>query len=447
MNDPKALGEEKISTLLRDFSLPAITGMIVNALYNVVDSIFVGNGVGETGLAAVTIVFPVMLIMMGFGMLVGIGATAQASISIGQQNKEHAEKILGNAVSLLVLLYVVLAGGMLLFIEPLLVGLGADTKVLPYAKDFIQIIIAGSIFMYLAFGLNNLIRAQGNPKVAMGTMIVAAVLNSILNPLFIFGLDMGISGSALATVISQFVSAVWVLGFFFSEKSFLKIHKKNLLLEKKIVANIFSIGMSAFAMQVAASVVNLVFNHSLVIYGGELAVAAMGIVNRVTMLILMPVFGISQGVQPIIGYNFGAGNFSRVMQAIRQASYAATAISLTGFLLIQIFDEKIIRIFNSNPELIALGAEGLRIITCMLPLIGAQIVCTTYFQAVGKAKESLLLSMSRQVLILIPMVLLLPHFFGLTGIWISSPVADFASFCLTVGLWIREKKRLEAKEN
>ena len=445
MNDPKMLGEKKISTLLWDFSVPAIVGMVVNALYNVIDSIFVGNGVGETALAAVTIVFPIMLVLMGFGMLVGIGATAQVSICIGQQKKERAEKILGNAISLLLLLYVVLTSITLVFLDPILVGLGADERVLPYAKDFTRIIIIGSVFMYMSFGLNNLIRAQGNPKTAMATMMIAAVLNTVLNPLFIFVFNMGISGSALATVLSQAVSAGWVFWFFFSERSFLKLHKKNLLLEKSIVLQIVSIGMSAFAMQIAASVVTVVFNHTLVIYGGELAVAAMGVIARVSMLILMPIFGISQGAQPIIGYNFGAKNFARVTEALKQATYAATAIAVVGFILIQIFDEWIVRLFNNNPELIAIGASGLRIYMIMLPIIGFQIISTTYFQAVGKAKQSLFLSLSRQMVILIPMVLILPHFFGLTGIWLAGPVADFIASILTAGFLVSEFKTLRRK--
>ncbi|MDD4599984.1 Multidrug export protein MepA [bioreactor metagenome] len=438
MHQPNALGEKSIGKLLWEFSLPAVTGMMVNALYNVVDSIFVGNGVGDLGLAAVTIAFPIMTILMAFSMLVGIGATAQISLSIGQKNKVQAERILGNAFSLSLIMALLLTVVLLIFLDPILIVLGAEPAILPYARDFTQVIVGGSIFSYIGFGLNNIIRAEGNPKIAMTTMLISAFLNLMLNPLFIFGLEMGITGSALATVISQAVSAIWVVVYFLGKRGYLKLRLLNLKLDIEITRAIFAIGMSPFFMQLAASVVTVLYNYSLIAYGGAIAVAAMGIINRVSMLMLMPIFGISQGVQPIIGYNYGAGHYERVIEALKKATIAATAVALTGFLLVELFSFQITRVFTHNPELIKVGAEGMQMFMSMTPIIGFQIVCSTYFQAVGKAKQSLLLSLSRQVIILIPMILILPSIWGLNGIWLASPIADIFSSTLTAMFLFRE---------
>ncbi|MDR3561025.1 MAG: MATE family efflux transporter [Negativicutes bacterium] len=442
MDNPKMLGEKSINRLLWDFSLPAITGMLVNALYNVVDSIFVGHGVGAIGLAAVTIAFPIMIVFMGFGMLVGVGATTLISIRIGQQKKQEAEKILGNALVLGMILSISLSTLFLIFLDPLLVRLGAEPMVLPYAHDFTHIILLGSIFMFTGFGLNNIIRAEGSPKVAMMTMIISAVLNTILNPLFIFGLGMGIRGSALATVLSQAVSAIWVLSHFLGSNSFLKFRPGNFVLDRVIVTNIFTMGASAFFMQIAASVVVGLSNFTLAFYGGQMAVAAMGVINRLSMLMLMPLFGIGQGMAPIVGYNYGAKNYGRVREAAQTAIIAATVISVCGFIAIEVFDTYIIRLFSSDTELITLGAAGLRVFLCMLPIIGFQIIGSMFFQAIGKPAQSLLLSMSRQLLFLIPMLLVLPRYLGLEGVWLSGPISDLGATLVTALLFFIEIRRL-----
>ncbi len=442
MDNPKMLGEKTVGRLLWEFSLPAITGMVVNALYNVIDSIFVGHGVGAIGLAAVTIAFPVMIILMGFGMLVGVGATTLISIRIGQQKKAEAEKILGNAFTLGLLLSVTLSGLLLTFLDPVLVQLGAEPDVLPYARAFTRIILFGSVFMFTGFGLNNIIRAEGSPKTAMMTMIISAILNTILNPLFIFGLGLGIRGSALATVLSQSVSAVWVLGHFLGPNSFLKFRRQNFLLDRALVSNILAMGASAFFMQVAASIVAGLLNHALAAYGGQLAIAAMGVINRVSLLMLMPLFGIGQGMAPIVGYNYGAGNYGRVKEAAKKAALVASAVSVTGFVLIQSLDSYIIRLFTSEPELIELGAVGLKLFLLMLPIIGFQVIGSMFFQAIGKPVQSLLLSMSRQILILIPLLFILPRFLGLDGVWLAGPAADLGSTLLTGVLLFIELRRL-----
>ena len=442
MERSKSLGEEKISVLLWRFSLPAIVGMVVNALYNVVDSIFVGRGVGEIGLAAVTIAFPIMIILMGFGMLVGVGASAVVSLRLGENKQHEAEKILGNAFTLATILSVSLSAGMLLFLDPILIALGAEAEVLPYARDFTRIILLGSIFMYIGFGLNSVVRAEGNPQMAMKTILISSGLNIVLNPLFIFTFQLGISGSALATVVSQGVSAIWVLVYFMSTKSLLRLRIAHLRLDKEIIISIFKIGLSPFLMQIAASVVTVLFNFSLLKYGGELAVASIGIITRIAMLMLMPIFGLSQGLQPIIGYNYGAKNYHRVIKALKIAIYSATIFSIVGFLIVQIFDTQIIMLFNDNPDLIEIGSHGMRIYLFMLPVIGFQIIGANYFQAVGKAGYAIILSMSRQIIILIPLVLLLPGILGLNGAWLASPIADLVAAILTGIFLMKEIKKL-----
>lgn len=442
MDRSEALGKEPVGKLLWDFSLPAIVGMLVNALYNVVDSIFVGNGVGQIGLTAVTIAYPIMLVMMGFGMLIGVGASSLVSIRLGQQNKEAAEKILGNSLTLLFIIAAVFTTVLMLFLDPILRALGAEGEVLGYARDFTHIIVIGSISLYLGFGLNNIIRSEGNPRIAMFTMLISAILNIVLNPLLILGVGLGIKGSALATVISQTVSAIWVVAYFFSRKSILKIKTENLRLSGPVVGEIIKIGISPFLMQIAASVVSLLFNVSLIRYGGDLAVAAYGIAGRVGMLILMPIFGINQGVQPIIGYNYGARHYARVIEAVKKATFAGSVFSVLGFVFIQVCDVYIVRLFNSNPELVSLGSYAIRIVLLMLPLIGFQVVGASYFQAVGQAGKAAFLSMSRQVILLIPLILILPQFFGLGGVWAASPVADLVSAMITGGYLWSEMKRL-----
>lgn len=443
LNRSQELGEKKISELLWSFSVPAITGMLIMALYNVVDSIFVGHGVGPIGLAAVTVAFPIMIVFMAFGMLIGVGSTTLISIRLGQKKHFEAEKILGNAFFLSVLLSVFLSAFMLFFLDPILVVLGATEDVLPLAHDFSQIVVSGSIFMFIGFGLNNIIRAEGNPKIAMMTMIIAALLNTLLNPLFIFGLGMGIRGSAMATVIAQAVSACWVVAHFLLPHAYLKLHLKNLYPGKEIISEIFSMGSSVFFMQIAASFVAGLFNYTLASCGGQMAVAAMGVVNRVSMLILMPIFGISQGAQPIIGYNFGAQNYERVRETVKLAAIWATIAATAGFTAVMLFDTQIIRLFTDDPALIVIGSNGLKFFLLMLPVIGLQVIGTTFFQATGRPMYALSLSMSRQVVILIPLLLILPRFWGVQGVWLAGPISDLGSSLLAVFLVIPALRKLK----
>jgi len=441
------LGEQRVSDLLLKFSIPAIVGMMVNALYNVIDRVFVGQGIGYLGIAGVTVGFPIMLILMAFGMLIGIGATALISIRLGQQRKDEAEAIAAHCLVLLIAVSLIIGAGGLVFLNPLLKVFGASPEVMPYAQDFLRIILLGAVFQSVGFGMNNIIRAEGSPRIAMATMLIGAILNALLCYVFVFIFKWGIKGAATATVISQGISSVWVLHYFFSTRSLLKIRRKNLKLNLSIVGQIIAIGSAPFAMQVAASVIQAILNKSLIHYGGDVAISGMGIVQSVAMLILMPIFGINQGAQPIIGYNYGAGKFDRVIEALKLAIFAATAVVIVGFAIIQVFPVQIIRLFEDNPDLISFGSRALRIFLIFLPIIGFQIVSANYFQAVGKPKHAMFLSLSRQVIILIPAVLILPRFFALDGVLIAGPVADLCSSLIT-GFWLwRELKLLGRKQD
>jgi len=435
MNRSQQLGEEKVGKLLLKFSIPAVIGMLVNGLYNIVDRIFVGRGVGSLALSGIAISFPISLAIMAFVMLIGIGATSVISIRLGQQKRDEAERIVGNAFVLLVGITLLITFLGYLFMDPLLVGLGASPEVLPYARDYIRIILFGAVFQSIGFGMNNFIRAEGNPKIAMYTMILGAVLNTILNPIFIFGLHLGVSGSALATVISQFVTSIWVLYYFLGNRALLKLRLRNFKLEWMLVQAIVAIGISPFSMQLVGSLVTVFLNKSLARYGGDIPIAAMGIITSIAMLIFMGIFGIGQGAQPILGYNYGARNYDRVKQTLRLSVFAATGVMTFGFLLVELFPVALMSLFSTDVELIRVGSSGMRLYLMMLPIIGFQVTVVGYFQATGKPRKSLFLSLSRQLLFLVPMLWILPSFLGLTGVWLAAPVSDLASAALTA-IWL-----------
>jgi len=438
----KRLGEGSVPRLLLTFSLPAIVGMMAQALYFVVDRIYVGQALGPDAIAGLTVCFPFMLILMAFGMLVGLGATALVSIRLGEQNKEEAERVLGNAATLLVVTSLVVTALGLMLMHPLLRAFGASDAVLPYASDYLEIIILGSVFQTFSFGLNAVIRGEGNPRIAMLTMLIGVIFNVALARLFIFGFGLGMRGAGLATVASQAVSAVWVTAYFLGRHSLLRLRARNLRLRQKVCLAIMAIGSPPFVMQLAASVVSLVLNNQLGRYGGDQALSVMGILFSVIMMTNMPIYGINQGAQPIIGYNYGAQRFDRVKRTLQTAVLAATAISATGFLVSMLFPAEVVRLFNRKDAdplqmaaLLDLGVHAMRISLAMLPIIGFQIVSASYFQAVGKPGQAMFLSLSRQFLLLIPAALILPRFFGLDGVWAAIPAADLGSSLLT-GLWL-----------
>ncbi len=426
------LGTKPIGELLLKFSVPAIVGMMVNALYNIVDRIYIGR-LTPLAMTGIGLSLPFMTLLMGFGMLIGIGGAARISIRLGEKREDLAEKILGNAVTLLVVIMAVVTVVGLAYKTPLLYFFGASDATIHYAESYITVILMGAILQGLGFGLNNIIRAEGSPQIAMYTMLIGAVTNIVLDPLFIFVFDLGIQGAAIATVISQGVSAVWVLHYFTSGNSKLKFHVRNLKLDADIVLSIITIGISPFSMQVAASIVTIVSNNALKTHGGDIAISAMTVINAVAIFFLMPIFGLNQGSQPIIGYNYGAKNYKRVKKALLLAIGAATAICIVAFILTQFFTTFMIGLFNNDPTLVEVTKRGMRIYLCMMPIIGFQIISANFFQATGQAPKAMFLSLLRQVIVLIPMLLILPNLFGLglDGVWFSGPIADFTASVLT----------------
>lgn len=443
MNRSKQLGEQKVSKLLMTFSIPAIVGMLVNALYNVVDRAFIGNSpdIGELGIAGITIGFPIMIIMMALSLLVGIGGGALAAIRLGEQKKEEADHIIANALVLHTVITIVLSVLGLTFLKPILALFGASPAVLPFAQDYMQIILIGAIFGGTSMCLNNFIRVDGSPNIAMFTMLIGAGVNTILDPIFIYVFHWGIKGAAFATVISQAVTFIWVIRYFISTKSHLKIKRVNFKLDSIIVRSILAIGLPSCLMQLANSVMNIILNKSLNIYGGDIAISGMGIINSIQLLMIMPVLGISQGAQPIIGYNFGAKQYKRVLETLKLAIIAATAIVTIGFISTRLFPTQLIGTFNKNPELLSFGTYALKTFFLFLPTVGFQIISSTYFQAVGKTKPATFLTLTRQVIVLIPAILILPRFFGLEGILYAGPLSDLISAILT-GLWLRHELKL-----
>ncbi len=446
----KLMGEEPIAKLLLKFSLPAIVGMVVNALYNVVDRIFIGRGVDGRAIGGIYVGMPMSLILMAFSMLIGIGGNTLVSIRLGEGKKEEADRIASNAIILLGLVSGIISVLGLIFLKPLLIGFGASESNLQYAMDYLRIILIGAPINAIGFGMNNFIRGEGSPKIAMITMLIGAILNTILDPIFIFIFDMGVQGAAWATIISQAVSTTWVVSYFFGKRSMLSLKREYLKLKTHIVKQIIANGFAPFSMQLAASMVTILLNNNLQRYGGDLATSSMGVINSVSMMILMPIFGINQGSQPIMGFNYGAKKYDRVKETLKYAIIGATTITTLGFIIIQTFPEAIIKIFisdkNDLAELIGYAVPGLRTYLFMLPIIGFQVVSTSYFQATGKPKHSMLLSLSRQVLLLIPALIILPKIFQLSGVWYAGPTADFISSIITAYFVIKSIRHLDNGE-
>jgi putative MATE family efflux protein len=441
------LGEAKILPLIWKFSLPAIVGMLTNALYNVVDRIFLGQGVGSLAIAGTTICFPIMMVMMALTMLIGIGSSTLISIRLGEGKHEDAEKIMGQAFLFICVFFGAFMVLGLSFINQFLFLFGATDTILPYAKEYMSVILFGAPLFAIGSGINHCIRAEGNPKIAMLTMLIGGLLNIALDPLFIFVFNMGIRGAALATVISMSVSSLWVLMYFIKGKSIIKIRVKYIRYHKGIARNMLTNGSAAFALQMVASVLNIILNQSLKTYGGDLAISAMGIIQSTFTFVVMPIFGLNQGLQPIFGYNYGAKKIHRVFDTLKYGSIIATLIVTFSYLIIRLFPTALIHIFNrSEPDLIALTKDAIFWYSLCIPLIGFQIVSVGFFQALGKPKRAMFLSLSRQIIFLIPLLLILPRFFSLSGIWYSIPISDVLSFLFAVFFVAREIKKLQQFE-
>jgi len=438
------LGTEKIGKLIFKYSLPAIVGTVVMALYNIIDRIFIGQGVGPLAISGLALTFPFMILLMAFGMLIGAGSAARISITLGENNREKAEKILANAFTLTLIISGTVVILSYIFMSDLLRLFGGTEKTIRYAEDFMRIIIPGGIFSALSFGFNNIMRASGYPRKAMYTMIICAVLNAVLDPIFIFWFHWGIQGAAIATNISYIVGTVWVLSHFMKKDSNLRFKRKNFRLQKDIVMSIISIGLSPFSMQLATSFVIILVNSTLIHYGGDLAIGAFGIINSINTLIIMVIIGLNQGTQPIIGYNYGAKLYDRMFRTLKYAVVLATIITTVGFVIGTFMPTMIASLFTRDVELQAIATKALRISVTMFPIIGFQIVVTNFFQSIGKAKISIFLSLTRQFLFLVPCLLILPPVFGLAGTWSSIPVSDGLSTivtAITIIYFIRKFKR------
>lgn len=444
MRDIGHLESESVGSLIWKFSIPAIVGMIANASYNIVDRIFVGRVVGTAAISGITLTFPIVMIILAFCMLIGIGATALISIRLGEKNKDEAEHILGNALTLCIIISMLLILPIYTYLHQILTFFGATGEVYRYAESYTNIVLLGVIFQVTAFSLNAIIRGEGNPRIAMFTMLIGAVAHVFLDYIFIYQFHWGIEGSAWATVLSQGISTAWVLYYFIGKKSLLKFRAKYILPNRRIITGIFSIGISPFMMHVASGGIFIVLNQKFLFYGGEVAVAAMGIANSMVMLVLMPIFGLNQGIQPIIGYNYGALKYKRVKETLLKGMYYASLICVFGFLATMFFSENLIGIFSSkDAELVAVGSRGLRFFTSMLPFVGYQIILGAYFQAIGQAKKSIILTLTRQVIFLLPLMFILPLYFGLDGLWTFSPTADFLSAIIATAFLFIELKRLD----
>lgn len=427
------LETDSIPKLLAEFSIPAIIGMLVNAIYNIVDRIFIGNDpeLGSIGLAAVSITYPVTLVLLAFALMVGVGGSTRFSISLGKKENGKAKFFLGNGVTLAImagLLFMILGN---VFIEPILRILGASSAVLPYATDYLSVILYGAVFQSVAMALNNFSRADGNPRNSMISMMIGAGFNIIFDYIFIVQMGWGMKGAAYATIGGQFLSMTWQLAYFLGPKANVQLAVQNMKLKAAYVKDILTTGIPAFLLQIANSVLNIVINASLVAYGGDIAISVAGIITSATTIIIMMVSGLIQGLQPIISYNTGADRTDRVKEALKIASIIGGIISTIGFLVFQFYPEFVITLFNQETAVVDLGVNAIRIWTAAFPLVGIQIVWASYFQAVGKVRLASFLNLARQIIFLIPLILILSPIFELNGIYVAVPLAEGLAFVVT----------------
>lgn len=429
---PEELGTAPISSLLLSYALPAIIAMMASSLYNIIDRVFIGQGVGSLAISGLALTFPIMNLSTAFGALIGAGGSTLVSIKMGQEDIWGAKQVLGNVIILNVILGTIFMIVGLAFIDEILFLFGASNDTLPYARDFMQIILLGNVFTHLYFGLNSVMRSSGYPQKAMYATIFTVLINLILAPIFIFVLEWGIRGAALATVIAQLCSLIWIL-FHFSQKIyFIHFEKGIFKLKKNIIRGIFSIGMSPFVMNTCACLVVIFINHSLKSYGGDLAIGAYGIVNSILMLFAMLVLGFSQGMQPIAGFNYGAQKYDRVMSVFKRTMAYSTIVTFCASFCAIAFPQTITSFFTTDSHLIEIAKQGMQISFSMFAFVSIPMVAGNFFQSIGKAKISIFLSASRQLLFLIPLMLILPQFFGLMGVWLSLPLSDLFAILLAL---------------
>lgn len=435
------LETKPVGQLLLQYSIPAIIAMTASSLYNIVDSVFIGQGVGPLAISGLAITFPLMNLSAAFGAMVGVGASTLISVKMGQRDISTARHILGNTATLNLILGVVFGFVVLLFLDPVLRFFGASDATLPYARDYMQIILLGNVVTHSYLGFNSVVRSTGHPRMAMIATIATVIINTVLDPLFIYTFGMGIRGAAIATIISQIFALIYCVSLLSRQDEEVHFCRNTYKLSKKIVSNTLAIGMSPFLMNTCACLVVLFINKGLEQYGGDLAIGAYGIVNRIVFFFIMIVIGLNQGMQPIAGFNFGARRIDRVMKVLRYAIIYATAITFTGFVVGEFFPELCARMFTTDKQLIDLSVGGMRIVFMSFLLIGAQMVTTNFFQSIGYAKISIFLSLTRQLIFLLPGLLILPMFLGVEGVWYSLPMADLLSFIVTITmLWSYRKK-------
>jgi putative MATE family efflux protein len=427
------LGTKPIPQLLAKLAIPAMTGMIVMASHNVIDAVYIDRGVGMIGVAAVSIAFPVQMLVMAVAATFGIGGGALISIALGSEDLDRANRVFGNIISMVLLFSFIAALLGLTLLDPLLQLFGSSDTILPYAHEYMGIILYSTVFFAFAFAVNNVIRAEGNARTAMLTMIVSAVLNIIFTPIFIFGFEMGIRGAAIGTVLAQGVTAVYMVVYFATGKSNLSFKAAYLIPRWLLVKQIMAIGASAFVRQASSSIMLVVANNQLILLGGDQAVAVLGIIFRVFMFTMMPILGVVQGLLPIVGFNYGASKPERVSESIVLGLKVSTVIAGAAFILVIALPRQMMMIFTSDAALIEMGQSAMRITFALSFTIGAQMVISGIFQALGKAKAAFILSLSRQVFFLIPLLILFPLIFKLSGIWLAFPVSDLMGFILT--LW------------
>lgn len=433
------LGTMPVGRLMFKLALPAIVAQVINALYNIVDRMYIGHieGVGPMALTGVGITFPIIMLITAFAAMIGMGGAPLAAIHLGEKNRDSAEGILGNAATLLLILSVVLTAFFLIFQRPLLMAFGASENTIEHALQYMTIYLCGTIFVMATLGLNSFINTQGFAKTGMLTVLIGAVLNIILDPVFIFVFGMGVRGAALATILSQAVSAIWVCRFLMGKKTTIKIKPSRMRLKKEYVVGIISLGISPFIMQSTESLLNITLNASLQFYGGDLAVGAMTIIGSISQLGLMPLMGLTQGGQPIISYNYGARNYDRVRKAYHLMIAASFTLSMVIWAIVEFFPEVVIAIFTTDPQLSSLTVWAIRIFMMCLGIMGLQTGCQQTFLSLGQAKVSVFLSMLRKLILLIPLILIIPRVTGLgmTGVFLAQPIADFIAVVSTVAVF------------
>lgn len=449
MDNKKAtleLGTKPIGGLLVQYALPAIVAMTASSLYNMIDSIFIGQGCGPLAISGLAITFPLMNLMAAFGAAVGVGASTCISVKLGQKDYDTAIHIFGNNFSLNLFIGVVFSVISLLFLNPILYFFGASENTLPYAREYMLVILGGNTIQQMYFGMNAVLRAASKPRQAMFATIFTVIMNVILAPIFIWGLDMGIAGAAWATVIAQSLALAWQCWLFSNKDGVLHFKSGTYRFDKQIVRNILAIGMSPFAMNVCACIVVIFINTGLARYGGDMAVGAYGIANKVAFTFVMIVMGLNQGMLPIAGYNYGAQHYDRLLRVLKYAIIAGTTITTVGFLVGVLFPYQCARLFTTDAELIKISMHAIKINMIVFPVIGFQMVTTAFFQSIGKAKISIFLSLSRQMLFLVPMLIVFPRLFGVDGIWWALPSSDLTATVITAVILVYYMRKFKQQQ-